>query len=157
MTTVITRMHLALPPRRTWEAVTFYEGIPGKAPLPLRLLLPSPIRTEGRAAKVGDVSRCLYGRGHLTKRVTRVEPCQRYEFEVVEQTLPIGGGLRLLGGSFTLREQLQGGTLVALETRYASPHRPRWLWAPIEATACHAFHRHILRAMRTGPAQSESL
>ena len=37
---------------------------------------------------------------------------------------------------------------VALETSYVSERRPRWFWGPIEAIVCHAFHRHILRAMR---------
>jgi hypothetical protein len=47
-----------------------------------------------------------------------------------------------------LDEATPGTTVVTASTRYTSARRPRWLWQPVEATVCHAFHRHILRAIR---------
>ena len=64
------------------------------------------------------------------------------------RTLAIGRGIRLTGGSYTLLELPDGSTRIELETRYVSSVRPRWLWRRIEAAVCHAFHRHILGAMR---------
>jgi hypothetical protein len=141
-------MRLAVPLEEVWEGLLFYEQIAERPSIHLRLLLPSPIRTEGRKAEVGDEARCLYDAGHLVKRVTRVERPWIYGFRIVEQDLDVGRGLRLSGGRYTLSESPQGGTEIALETRYESPHRPRWLWQPIESAICHAFHRHILGAMR---------
>jgi hypothetical protein len=145
---IVTRMNFGAAASAVWSGLMFYEEIEERAPLHLRLLLPLPIRTEGAKSAVGDVATCLYEGGHLLKRVTRIDAGRHYEFEVVEQTLEVGGGLRLSGGCYTLRELSVCRTEVAITTRYLSGKRPQWLWKPIEAIACHLFHRHLLSAMR---------
>ncbi len=147
-TSIVTRMRFPADVQQVWDQLMFYEQIRERPPLHLRLLLPEPIRTEGRVSQVGDDARCLYARGHLLKRATRIDPGSRYDFEVIEQNLTVGGGVRLFGGAYALTPAEGGGTEVALETRYVSLRRPRWFWKVIEAAVCHMFHRHILRAMR---------
>jgi hypothetical protein len=147
-TSVLTQMMFALPPDEVWKQLMFYEQIEERPPLALRLLLPVPTGTQGRKSQVGDEARCLYEGGHLVKRVTRIESGRHYGFEVVEQALEVGGGIRLSSGGYTLREVPGGRTEVTLATRYVSPRRPRWLWQPIEAAVCHRLHRYILGAMR---------
>ncbi len=147
---VVTALTIRATPDRVWEGLMFYEQLPGRAPLPLRLLLPSPRGTEGPRSAVGDETRCLYEHGHLLKRVTEIDPRRRYGFDVVEQAVALRAGIRLLGGGYTLVALPDGSTRLELETRYLSPARPRWLCRPIEAAVCHAFHRHILRGMRRG-------
>jgi hypothetical protein len=147
-TTIVTRMTFAASPETAWKALMFYEQIEERPPLPLRLLLPVPIRTEGRKSEVGDEALCVYEGGHLVKRVTEVDPGRSYGFEVATQELAVGGGARLSGGGYTLRPLAGGRTEVELATRYTCARRPRWLWRPIEAFVCHMFHRHILGAMR---------
>jgi hypothetical protein len=136
--------------QHVWHLLMFYEQVDAAPPLILRLLLPVPIRTEGRKSCVGDEVRCIYRSGHLVKRITDVDPNRRYAFQVTEQSLDVGGGLRLLGGEYALQSLAPDRTLVTAVTRYQSPKSPRWFWRPIEAAVCHAFHRHILRAMRRG-------
>ena len=80
--------------------------------------------------------------------MTGIELGRSYGFDIVEQDLAIGSGIRLMGGGYTLRELPDGTTRLGIETRYVSPSRPRWLWSRVEAAVCHAFHRHILGAMR---------
>jgi hypothetical protein len=147
-TSIVTQLTLAVSPEQAWETLMFYEQIDRPPPLHLRLLLPVPVSTKGRKSEVGDQALCLYKRGHLIKRVTHVDRGRHYGFEVVEQQLGIGGGMRLFGGDYTLRELPGGRTEVVVSTRYTSPRRPRWLWKPLEVAVCHMFHRHILRAMR---------
>ncbi len=106
-----------------------------------------PIRTIGPKSEVGDEALCLYVGGELVKRVTRVVRGETYGFVVAEQRLAFGG-ITLAGGEYMLRALPGGGTEVAIATRYTSRRWPRWLWRPLEAAVCHAFHRHILRAMR---------
>jgi hypothetical protein len=144
--TVATRAAFAAPPDTVWPTLLFFEQVGERPPWHLRLLLPLPIRAEGRKTAVGDESLCVYAGGSLRKRVTRVEPFHSLAFEVIRQDLPLRG-LRLLGGAYLLRRLPGGGTEVALETRYASERRPRWLWRRAEAVVCGSFHRHILRAM----------
>ncbi len=146
--TVTTRVHFAASPAQVWEAMKFYEAIETRPPLLLRLLLPEPIRTEGGPPAVGRDVECTYKHGRLVKRITRIEHCDVYEFEIVEQELSVGGGISLAGGSYALRELADGGTQVALQTRYVSSRWPRWLWSRLERVVCHWFHRYILRAMR---------
>jgi len=152
---VVTRMNFAASAPQTWGSLMFYEQIDRPPPLHLRLLLPLPIRSEGAKSVVGDVARCVYQGGHLLKRVTRIDPNSLYEFEVVEQDLAVGGGLRLLGGCYGLRELPGGRTEVAVRTSYHSPKQPRALWKPLEAAVCHLFHRHLLSAIRS-KAESEA-
>lgn len=147
-TSVVTRMTFAASPQQVWNRLMFYEQIEERPPLHLRLLLPVPTGTEGRKSEVGDEARCVYEGGHLIKRVTRIEVGRHYGFEIVEQALEVGRGIKLSGGGYTLREIEAGRTEVTLATRYVSPRRPRWLWQPIEAAVCHTLHRHILGAMR---------
>ena len=145
---VVTRMSFAATPEQVWKGMMFYEQIIDRPPVLLRLLLPVPTGTEGRRSRVGDITRCLYEHGSLLKRVTAIDRGRRYDFIVSEQNLFVGGGMRRLGGCYTLRRIQNGRTEVSLTTGYVSPKRPRWFWQPIEAAVCHAFHRHILRAMR---------
>jgi len=145
---VMTGMTIAASAASVWEGLMFYEQVPGRPPLHLRLLLPSPKRAERGRSIVGAETRCLYEKGHLLKRVTGIELGRSYGFDIVEQDLAIGSGIRLMGGGYTLRELPDGTTRLGIETRYVSPSRPRWLWSRVEAAVCHAFHRHILGAMR---------
>ncbi len=50
-TSIVTRMRFAASPERVWHGLMFYEQIEERPPLHLRLLLPRPIRTEGRKSK----------------------------------------------------------------------------------------------------------
>lgn len=145
--TVVTREQLAVPIQRLWETLMFYEQIPSRPPLMLRWLLPVPLGTEGRKSQVGDEALCRYERGHLVKRVTLVEPGRRYAFEVTEQELDLGGGMRLMGGEYALKALDDGATEITLVTRYTGQRRPRWFWRPVEATVGHMFHRYILGSM----------
>jgi hypothetical protein len=145
---IVTGMSFSASPGQVWDGLMFYEQIPRRPPIHLRLLLPAPMRAEGRGSAVGDETRCVYDKGHLLKRLTRIEPWRHCEFDVVEQELAIGGGIRLTSGSYTLLELPGGSTRMELETRYVSAVRPRWLWRRIEAAVCYAFHRHLLGAMR---------
>jgi len=149
-THVATKMTFTASPDEVWNRLMFYEQIEERPPLHLRLLLPEPINTVGSKSAVGDEARCNYQNGYLVKRVTEIEPGQRYAFEVAEQALPIRGGMTLSGGEYRLQPLEGGRTEVTLSTRYRSLLRPRWLWGLIEVMVCHAFHRHILRAMRRG-------
>lgn len=148
MVSIVTRMSFAASPEEAWEALMLYEQIEERPPLLLRVLLPVPIRAEGRKSRVGEDAVCRYEGGYLVKRVTEIERGRHYGFAVVAQHLDVGGGLRLVGGSYSLRRLPDGRTEVALGTRYASPRRARWPRAAVEAAVCHMFHRHILRAMR---------
>ena len=145
---VATSMIFDVPADEAWSGLMFYEQLDEPPPLHLRLLLPVPIETVGRKSEVGDEVRCVYQGGHLIKRITEIDPGRHYAFEVVEQSLPVGGGMTLAGGNYSLREIAPGRSEITVATRYTSPKSPRWLWQPIERAVCHSFHRHLLRAMR---------
>jgi len=147
-TSIVTRMRFRVPVARAWDGLRWFEEVRARPPLALRLLLPTPLRVEGRKSQVGDASRCLYDRGHLVKQVTCIEPQRRLRFEILEQELAFGGGLRLLGGGYALRACSPRETDVELQTRYRGGRRPRWFWRRVEALLGHQFHRHLLRAMR---------
>jgi hypothetical protein len=131
-----------------WDALMFYEEIPEDRPFLLRRFLPTPIGTQGCKSQIGSDIKCQYVGGHLVKRVIRAVRTHSYAFEIVEQDLALGG-IRLLGGNYTLRVLSEDCTRVALTTHYASPNRPRWLFGRLEAAICHSFHHYILSAMQS--------
>ena len=145
---VTTCQDFVAPADAVWEALMFYEEIEKGRPFLLRRFLPTPIGTEGSKSAVGAEVKCRYVGGHLVKRVTRIIRRHTYAFDIVEQNLALGG-IRLLGGEYTLRMLSDDCTRVALATHYASPNRPRWVFRRIETSVCHAFHRYILSAMRS--------
>lgn len=143
-TVVITSRDFSAPPDKVWDGLMFYEQIKKLPPLLLRLLLPLPVRTEGRKSQAGDEVNCIYKTGYLVKRVTAVLPGREYLFDVIDQRLAFGRGIQLLGGGYALAETVEGITRVSLETRYVSWNHPRWLCKPVESWICHSFHRYIL-------------
>ena len=145
---VTTCQDFLAPRDAVWEALMFYEEIAEDRPFLLRRFLPTPIGSQGCKSEVGSDVKCRYVGGHLLKRATRIVRRQNYAFEVVEQNLALGG-IRLLGGDYTLRMMAKDRTRVALATHYASPNCPRWLFGRLEAAVCHSFHRYILSAMRS--------
>lgn len=146
--TIETRMVFSAPLAGAWKSLMFYEEVKERPPLLLRLLLPVPIRTEGDKSRVGGETMCLYEKGHLVKRATRIEEPALYEFEVAEQKLALGATMRLSKGRYALRELPEGRTEVTVLTRYTSTKWPRWFWRPLERFVCHLFHRFLLRTMR---------
>jgi hypothetical protein len=146
---VVTLQDFSAQPEVVWEALMFYEEIAESPAFFLRRLVPVPLGTEGCKFEVGGEVKCRYVSGHLLKRVTQITQARNYAFEVIEQNLTLGGGIKLLGGYYTLRKLSENRTRVAMATRYASPYHPRWLCGRLEALVCHSFHRHIFAAMRS--------
>ncbi|HEY5992617.1 MAG TPA: hypothetical protein VIU10_08560 [Candidatus Udaeobacter sp.] len=145
---VTTSEDFLAPRNAVWEALMFYEEVPKTRPFLLRRFLPTPIGTQGCKSEVGGEVKCRYVDGHLVKRVTHIVRGHNYAFRIIEQNLALGG-IRLLGGKYTLRKLSEDRTRVALATRFTSPNYPRWLFGQLEAVVCHSFHRYILSAMRS--------
>lgn len=146
---VATQIHWDAGAETVWNRLLFYEEVPGKPPLPLRLLLPRPVRTEGGKTRPGETCRCIYHGGELLKRITAVEPPHRVEFEVIAQRLGIEGCALTLGGSYQIRPCGDGIVLV-LRTNYRAYLRPRCLWRHVEAFLIGQLHGHILRGVCAG-------
>jgi hypothetical protein len=143
---VITASELRATPAQVWEGLLFFEQVPDPPPFLLSLFLPSPRNAEGCRSQIGDEARCVYAQGYLVKRITAVIPHRLLAFEVIEQDLKIGRGIRLEGGSYRLAKT-ERGTRVVLETRYRAPAFLGVLWRPLEAIVGHAFHRHLIDAL----------
>jgi uncharacterized protein YndB with AHSA1/START domain len=140
---VVTTMHVDAPPEAVWRAMVFYEEIPRRPSPLLRLLLPTPLRTEGEKTRPGALVECTYDGGHLQKVITGVEPPRALRFDVRVQALGIEDCITMTGGSYELAAG-EGGTEVVLTTRYRGHLRPRWLFRPFERFVAHRVHRHIL-------------
>jgi hypothetical protein len=134
-------------PAIVWQTLLFYEEVTATPPFFLRWIFPVPLGTAGSKSSVGSEVKCRYTDGHLLKRVSAIVEMRRFAFDVIEQNLALSG-VRVLGGEYNLHAVAPARTRVTLSTRYASPHRPHWVCARLEAVLCHYFHRHLLGAMR---------
>jgi hypothetical protein len=152
---VSTTAVLAVPAGRVWRSLLFYEELEYAPPPLLRMLLPRPLRAEGRK-EPGHLVRCTYQEGHILKLITSVIEERLIAFEVVEQRLGILGGIVLLGGSHAVEPLTERVTRVTVTTHYSRPRRRLLepLVAAVESNVVHAFHRHLIEGIRrraTGP------
>lgn len=144
---VVTRAAISAPPEEVWRRIMFYEEVPHRPGLVLRLLLPLPLRTSKPGLCPGVLVKCSYSNGgRLIKRITAVEPPSVVRFVVLEQHLGVENYLTAVGGAYLIRPS-QAGSEVALTTTYRGHLRPRWLWRTVERRLAHSLHRHILRGM----------
>lgn len=132
-----------------WNSLMFYEEVKHEPPWILKLALPKPIRAEGQMGQVGQVRRCIYDRGHLTKIITRRDEGRYLGFRVIEQSLHFEHDVRLKDGSFALTPAANGdSTEMTLTTRYQRLLRPTWVWEPIERHVVHTLHEHVMEGIR---------
>jgi len=144
---VVTRAYIAAPPDEVWRRIMFFEEVPHRPSLLLRLLLPVPLRTSKAGLRAGVTVQCIYsGGGRIMKRITAVEPPSTVRFDVLEQQLGIEPCLTTVEGTYRIRSD-GAGSDVALTTAYRGHLRPRWLWRAPERWLAHELHRHILRGM----------
>jgi hypothetical protein len=144
---VVTTVELPASPEVVWKGILFYEEVPQRPSLLLRLFLPAPVRTDGDKRTPGAQVHCTYDGGDLDKRITAVDAPHYVAFEVLAQHLGIEDSVTTSDGSYAIRATGQGSH-VALTTRYHGHLRPRWLWRPFERFLAHLVHRHILTGMR---------
>jgi hypothetical protein len=147
---VTTHARFDAPPDAVWRGLMFYEEVPHRPPLLLRLFLPTPVATEGNDKRVGTVVECRYSSGKLRKRFTALEPPSLVRFEVIDQRLGVEHCVTTVEGSYQIRADGDGSE-VALTTVYRGHLRPRRLWRPFERLLAHQLHRHILSGMGAAP------
>jgi hypothetical protein len=147
--TVQTSVVVRAPVARCWEVTMFYEEVPGRAPLLLRIGLARPLHTTGSARHSGDVKVCTYNKGHITKRILAVEPGRLLSFRVVDQRIGYERDVRLVGGSFRFEPIGPELTRIVLTTTYRPRLGPRLCWRWGEHLAVHLLHNHVLEGMRT--------
>jgi hypothetical protein len=144
---IVTHRDITASVERVWSCLQFYEELDHSAPFLLRMLLPQPERKITAVAAEGVATILPYEGGHYERRVTKLEPPYRYEFDVVDQRLETDRGVMLLSGAFNLRAMSGTQTDLAITTRYVSRIRPRWFAEPVEALLCRRLHRHLLDAI----------
>jgi hypothetical protein len=135
-------------PEDVWRSMLFYEEVPRRPGSLLKLLLPLPVSTRGEKTRVGATIACNYENGYLEKEITGADAPGSLRFRVRLQRLGIEDSIVTTDGSYEIKPTADGGSRVALTTRYVGHLRPRWLWRPIERALAHRVHRHILEGMR---------
>ncbi len=146
--TVRTELHMHATAEEAWDAGMFYEEVDHPPRMLLNFALPRPVGSQGRKDRVGEIVRCQYDRGYLVKRISRVEPGQLMEFEVIEQQLHFERDVTLTGGSFQIVPGADGTSRVVLTTRYQRHLHPGVMWQPVEKEVVHTLHEHVLEGMR---------
>ncbi len=154
--TVATATRFHASPETVWQKMLTYEEVTARPSFILRVLLPTPVRTQGDKTSVGANVLCSYQGGDMVKRVTVVEPPHLLQFEVTRQRLGIEGCVTMLGGSYQIRSCDGDQTEVLLTTNYRGHLRPRSFWRPLERFLAHQLHRHILDGMRASLRRSGS-
>ncbi len=146
--TVSTSLTFHATSAKAWESMMFYEEVNVEPPWLLKLALPRPVKAEGKMGQVGEVRRCIYENGYLSKRITKRVERKELAFKVIEQKLHFERDVTLKDGSFLLNRMNENETKVVLTTRYIRHLRPAWLWRPIEEEVVHTLHQHVLEGMR---------
>jgi hypothetical protein len=139
---------IAAPVGPCWDSIMFYEEVTHEPPWILKVGLARPLYTTGMSQRVGDIKRCMYNKGPISKLITRVRPGELLAFEVVEQRIGYERDVRLTGGAFAFRAASPERTEVTLTTSYEPLLSPRWVWRPFERVAVHTLHNYVIEGMR---------
>ena len=142
---------------RAWRELMFYEEVTHDPPWLARIGLPKPLYTKGDARHVGDIKTCVYDKGRLVKRVTRIVDEACLGFEVIEQVGVEDRSVRLTGGSFLFESHGPHATRVTLTTRYEPLLQARPIWRPIEQALTHALHSHVLEGIERQATRDRNL
>jgi hypothetical protein len=145
---VTTEVVVNAPADQLWNSLMFYEEVTHEPPWILKVGLARPVRTVGASQRVGDIKKCLYNKGPITKRITQVVPGRRLAFEVIDQQIGYERDLRLVGGSFEFEPLPDGRTVVRLRTDYEPRLTPRLQWRWGESIAFHTLHEYVIEGMR---------
>jgi len=135
-------------PEEAWNAIMFYEDVQHSPPWLLHLALPKPIRSEGNKEREGEIVRCFYNCGTISKRISQVQPARKLSFEVVEAVMRSENYANLKDGSFEIEPVGTRQSRITLTTRYERKLTPAWIWEPIERKVIHTLHGHVLEGMR---------
>jgi hypothetical protein len=146
--TVLTTADIDATPEQVWEHIVFYEETTQSRTWLLKIGLPAPVAVRGERNAAGDLAKCVYNKGYIVKKMTRVDYGRVLAFDVVEQSIHFERDISLIDGSFRLEPIGPARTRVYLTTRYISHIRPTWLWGPSERAVIHALHTHVLEAIR---------
>jgi hypothetical protein len=145
---VQTSLTVDATPEEAWNAIMFYEDVEHPPPWLLHLALPQPINSVGNKQKEGEIVRCFYNCGTISKRISRVEPGRRLSFEVVEAVMRSENYAELRDGHFEIEPAGPSQSRITLTTRYERKLRPARIWEPIERQVIHTLHGHVLEGMR---------
>jgi hypothetical protein len=145
---VETSLTVDATPEEAWNAIMFYEEVEHSPPWLLHLALPKPIRSVGNKQKEGEVVRCFYDAGTISKRISRLEKHRRLAFEVVKADIRSENYTHLKDGSFEIEPLGDSQSRITLTTRYERKLRPGFFWEPIERKVIHTLHGHVLEGMR---------
>jgi hypothetical protein len=135
-------------PEEVWNAIMFYEDVQHAPPWLLHLALPKPIRSEGNKQQEGNIVRCFYNCGTISKRISQVQRPRKLSFEVVEVVMRSENYANLKDGSFEIEPVGTRQSRITLTTRYQRKLTPAWIWEPIERKVIHTLHGHVLEGMR---------
>ncbi len=148
--TITSETVLVISAADAWNRLAFYEECTGLKPWLLRIAGPVPVRTITEPD--GITRTCIYEKGSIRKRVTRVETARLLAFDVLDHDIGEERSVRLVGGSFALEPLSANRTRITLTTRYQPKLTPRVYWRPYERFVCHSVHTHVLNGMRRHPA-----
>lgn len=151
---VSTTRVLPMSVAEAWGRLAFYEDLPGDKPFLLRIAGPQPVRTIITRDEHGETRKCVYERGHITKRVTQKRPPTRLAFDVIDQQVGEERSVRIRNGRFEFESLSPEQTRVTLTTRYEPKLRPRICWRPLERWVTHSVHNHVLSGMAAGRASA---
>jgi len=145
---ISTEVVAPMPVDAAWRRIRFYEELPRDRPLAFRIGAPTPLYTTGGRDEPGDIRTCVYERGRVVKRISRVERYRRLEFEILEQSIHVEHDVKLIRGGFEFESAGPNQTRIRLTTTYQPLLRPRFCWQPFEEWVTHTLHNHILRGMQ---------
>jgi hypothetical protein len=146
--TVVSSITIDATPEDVWDALLEFDRVEGPKPLLMRCGLPIPESCTTEGTGVGSQRTCHFNSGFVRERVTRWEPGQCLEFDVVDVQLPGRHWLGFQGAKYTLETTDTGQTLVKRTTIVTSTLRPAIYWQFFERLGTETEHEYILKSLR---------
>ena len=158
---VVTRVEIAAPPERVWEAVVAFPPITAPLPVLFRAGVAYPLEARIEGTGVGAVRYCTFSTGSFVEPITHWLPPELLAFDVTSSPEPLRelspyGHLdapHLHGYMVSHRGQFRilregGKTVLEGTTWYSHALAPQRYWGAVSDEIIHAIHRRVLEHIR---------
>ena len=154
--TVTSSASLNFPAEDVFHEVKAMDTLAAPRPWGIRWGLPAPYRCVLEADTVGAYRRCLFRNGYILAQITKYQPGEVLEMDVIDYTLTGREWFRFQDATYSFARE-NDRTTITRTSSYSSTLRPRWYWEPIETWGIEQEHGFVLESLRLNLRQAAGL
>ncbi len=145
---ITTSLILPYEPEVLFDGVKSMKKLDGKKPFLMKFGLPTPVKCELDANKVGALRHCIFENGEITAQLTKYEKGEILEMDVIDYTLTGRHWFEFIDAKYLFEKVDLSSTRITRTSSYKSTLKPRWYWYPLEKLGINQEHEFVLNSLK---------